>query len=259
MSHTKLNSVLVIAAGILFAGGRPAVVLAGDDAGRQLAPGEILKRAQAKYASLDSYSDEGKTVASVSGTTITTTFTIKMARPNLYRIEWVQSSSPSFSATKTSTNAVWSAGQGDFLEMGFGVQKQSSLEMALAGATGISGGAAATIPGTFFKMNWGNQFGGLMMGEKQQADEKVGDEDCYVFTSNANGQTRTLWVGKRDYLMHQVRSVVSAEAMKSALDKAAKLNPGIVIPPQTPSAITSTETHTRIVLNPKFSPTSFAR
>jgi outer membrane lipoprotein-sorting protein len=238
-----------------------ATVFSSDGADDHLSPGEILKRAQEKYASLTSYSDEGKSIATLNGTTITHTFTIRLARPNLYRIEWEQNSDSSSSTTKTKPEAVWSAGEGDFLEMGSGAQKQTSQEMALAGATGISGGAAATIPGTFFKMNWGNQLGGPAISEKRQSDEKVGDVDCYVLNSELKGLTRTLWIGKQDFLIHQVRTVTSAESMRAALAEAAKRHPEIHVPlpPSGLQGVTSTETHTHIVVNAKFSPADFAR
>lgn len=156
---------------------------------------------------------------------------------------------------KIKRQAVWSAGEGDFLDMGSGVQKQASQDMALASATGISGGAAATVPGTFFKMNWGNQLGGSATSETREADAKVDDVDCYVLTSELKGTVKTLWIGKEDSLIHQVRNVTSAAAMQAALAEAAKRNPGIVAPPQKEGAqgVTSTETHTHIVVNPKFS------
>ena len=156
---------------------------------------------------------------------------------------------------------VWSEGKGDYLEMFGHAQKQSDKESALGGATGISGGAAATIPGTFFKMNWGNQLGGLVSSEKRQADEKVGDVNCYVFSSELKGTTKTLWIGKQDFLIHQVRNVTSVEAMKAALAEAAKHNPGMPARLQKikPQGVTSTETHENIVVNQKFSPADFAR
>jgi len=225
---------------------------------------KFFKKSQEKYASLTSYSDEGQTVATLNGSTITTKFTIRLARPNLYQIEWEQeqTSELSFSTTKTKTQAVWSAGDGDFLEMlGRGAQKLKDKETALSSATGISGSASGTIPGTFFKMNWGNQLG-TVSGENQQADEIVGNVDCYVFTSESKkGVTHTLWIGKQDFLIHQVRNVESVEAEKAMLTNAAKDHPEIMAQLEKMGfhGITSTETHTNIVVNPKFSPTDFAR
>lgn len=260
MTWRKLKFGVGVGLAALLAGGAATVVLSSDGAGDNLPPSEICKRAQEKYASLTSYSDEGKSVATLNGTTTTHTFTIRLARPSFYRIEWEQSSGSS-GFKSTTKGAVWSAGDGDFLEMGRGAQKQASREMALAGATGISGGAAATIPGTFFQMNWGNQLGGAMLNAKKQLDEKVGDADCYVLTSELKGRTSTLWIGKQDFLIHQARTVTSAEAMKAALAEAAKRHPEINAggPKSDPQGVTSTETHANIVLNKKFSPADFTR
>ena len=89
----------------------------------------------------------------------------------------------------------------------------------------------------------------------------MGDVDCYVFTNDSKGWTRTLWIGKQDFLIHQVRTVTSAEAMKAAMAEAAKRNPEIAarMPKIEYSGNTSTETHEHIVVNPKFSPADFAR
>jgi outer membrane lipoprotein-sorting protein len=258
MTYAKLKLALGISATIMLAGGATTMILSSDRVSDDLPSSEIFKRAQEKYASLTSYSDEGKTVATLNGMTLTTTFTIRLARPNLYRVEWEQPVHSSF----TNKGVVWSAGEGDFMVMGDGeAQKQAERESALGGATGISGSAAATIPGTFFKMNWGNQLGGLVSNEKRQADEKVGDVDCYVFSSELKGRTKTLWIGKQDFLIHQVRNVTSVEAMKAALAEAAKHNPGMPARLQKiePQGVTSTETHENIVVNQKFSPADFAR
>jgi outer membrane lipoprotein-sorting protein len=250
MTCETLKWTLGISAAIILTGGTTTVVLSSDLAGDNLPSGEIIKRAQEKYASLTSYSDEGRTVATINGTIITTAFTIRLARPNLYRIDWEQPVHSSY----TNKGAVWSAGEGDFLRMGRGAEKQASQEMALGSATGISCGAAATIPGTFFKMNWGNQLGGSVSSEKPQPDQKVGDVDCYVLTSDSKGRTRTLWIGKQDFLIHQVRTVTSAEAMKTVRAEAAKRQPAGAagLPEFKSQDITSTETHAGILMDQKF-------
>ena len=255
MTYAKLKLALGIGVGIVLAGGVTTVVLSRGGTGRGLPPGDIIKRAQEKYASLTNYSDEGKTVAILNGTTLTTTFNIKLARPGFYLIEWEQPVHPSY----TNKGAVWSAGEGDFLRMGSVAQKQTSKEMALAGATGISGGAAATLPGTFFSMNWGNALGGLGLSAKRRADEKVGDVDCYVFTSDLKGQMRTLWIGKEDFLIHQARTATSAQAMKALMGEAAKRHPEITarLPQSRFTGSTSTETHENIRVNQKFSDKDF--
>ena len=259
-AFTKLKLALQISAAVFLAGGTSTVALASDVSSNQLSPTEIFKKAQEKYASLTTYFDEGKTVATINGATITTSFRIRLARPGFYRIEWEQSNSMLLAQPKAQTHAVWSAGDGDYLDfLGKGPQKQATQEVALAAATGISGGASSTVPGTFFKMNWGDQLGGPIEGQKQQADEKVGDTDCYVFTSDLKGRTNTLWIGRQDFLIHQVRTITSAEAMKAILAEAAKRHPGVAQPAVEAQGITSTETHTKIVVNLKLSQADFAR
>jgi RNA polymerase sigma factor (sigma-70 family) len=251
MTWIKIKFGVGLSVVALLTGVATTVAVSQTSTGGQLAPPEIFKKAQDTYASLSSYSDEGKTIAILNGMTLTTTFTIKLSRPSFYRIEWNQPVNVGYA----NKGIVWSDGTGDFMLMGGGnVRSEKSRESALSSATGVSGSAAATVPGTFFKMNWGDQLGAVS-GEKQQADEKIGDVDCYVFTSELNGTKKTVWIGKQDFLIHQVRNVTSAEALKAALEKAEKVTG---IHRQSPSqGITSTETHVNIVVNKKFSPSDF--
>ena len=253
MTWLKMKLALVAGMAALVAGGVATFAISQTKTGEDLKPTEIFQRAQDAYASLSSYSDEGKTVATVNGMTLTTTFKIKLARPNFYRIEWEQPATPSF----TNKGVVWSAGDGDFFILGnLAARKEANQEIALASATGVSGGAAAMIPGIFFRMNWGNQLHDSAKA-KQQTDEKVGDVDCYVFTSELKGITRTLWIGKKDFLIHQVQTVTGPEAMQAALDRASKVTG--THPQISPQGLTSIETHFNIVLNKQFAPTDFER
>lgn len=258
MTWLKLKLAAGVGMAALLAGGAATVAISQTGNGDKLTTAEIFNRTQAAYASLTSYSDDGKSVAILNGTSFTHTFSIKLGRPNLYRIEWEQPVQASY----TNKGVVWSSGEGDFLVMGErNARKESSKESALSSATGISGSAAATIPATFFKMNWGNQLGGTVAGQKRQADEKVGDVDCYVFMSDLKGRAKTMWIGKQDFLIHQVRTVTSAENMKATMAEAAKRNPQIAarMPKTKYTDSTSTETHENIVVNQKFSPSDFAR
>jgi hypothetical protein len=79
--------------------------------------------------------------------------------------------------------------------------------------------------------------------------------------SELKGRTRTLWIGRTDFLIHQVKTVTSAEALKTALAEAAKSHPEIAAPPLVSAlqGITSIETHANIILNQKSSPADFDR
>jgi RNA polymerase sigma factor (sigma-70 family) len=269
MTWLKLKFAIGVGAAALLAGGVATVAISQIGGGEKsvpppaansgnLTPQEIAGKSRDAYAALSSYSDDGKTVSSIGSTIVAPhSFTIKLAQPGLYRIEWKQNVMAFYSQKGT----VWSAGNGDFLQTSGSPQKCSDKEMALSSATGISGGAAGSIPGTFFKMNWGNQFGGSMKTAQRKADEKIGGTDCYVVAEDkGSGRTRTLWIGKQDFLIRQIENDTSAAAMKTMLDAEAKKHPELkqIQGMSVAGDAKSVETHMNITVNQQFSPVDFA-
>ena len=255
----KTKSVLTLIAAALLIGGPTGLARAGDTPA-DLSVADILNHAQAKYASLTSYSDDGTTVATLGSITASSyTFTINLARTNLYQIVWRQTDE--FYLPK---GVVWSAGDGNFLWMGKGFtrRKLADREMALASATGISGGAAASIPGTFFKMKWINELGAGSADSQRKADDKLGGVDCYVLTHSKEGRTNILWIGKSDWLIHQVENDTSAAFMKTMMEEQAKKYPQIRAMLEASGAqiiqeSRAVETHQNIRLNPPLTKTDF--
>ncbi len=279
---------------VLLAGSAVTVAISQEADGGVTAR-EIAKQSQTAYAAFTSYSDTGTATSTGGGAGTKTTFTIRLQRPDLYRIEWSQGG-----GFYTSKGAVWSDGNGDYLSYGAAdkmgtakSQKMQSREMAIGGATGISGSAASDIPGTFFNMAWGGQLGIFTSGRvkaERGADEKIGDTDCFVVSSTlspvklpnnmgTSGTTTTrLWIGKQDYLIHQIETTSEGgisnlkftdESLKTILERAGK--------PATPEAIADlrkkierdekaaqngkmvmTQTHENISINQKFSASDFA-
>jgi hypothetical protein len=233
------------------------VILADEATGDDLSTAQIFKKVQETYASLSSYSDDGRVVTAMDGDTTLTfiIFTTRLARTNLYLIEWNRTGESSCYTGNTGTQGVWSSGAGDFLQAECGVKPQGNREFALANAAAFSGDTTATIPRMFFPQqgDWEEQLDGLALNEKRQADGKVGDISCYVFTRESQGQTNTLWIGKQDFLIHQLRTVISTEAVQAAAAS------GSMDPELIPAlhGFTSTETHINIVLNRKFSRSDF--
>jgi hypothetical protein len=221
-------------------------VLASDVTVDSLSTSQIFKKAGENYASLITYSDEGKIATTVDGTILTTTFMTRLARPNFYLVEWQQNGDSVYSSQNAIAQAVWCSGTGDFLETGNGAQDEGSPDVALDLAASYSDEASTTIPMTFFKIPSGNGLDDSVSGERRQPDEKVGPFDCYVFSSESQGRTRTLWIGKEDFLIHQVQTVISSEAMQAAVAQVMEETP------ETTAFLhgfTSTETHTNIVIN----------
>jgi outer membrane lipoprotein-sorting protein len=226
--------------------------VADDGPADSLSTGDIFKRAQETYNSLTSYSDTGKIITSYKGMSddrTITTFTIKMARQNLFRIEWESQLVSRQVVTKSGKKAIWSAGNGTFWDVGNGPEQQKSWDMALLTQGGSSGDATLTIPGLFFKPHWGNVLGDLGLGEKKEASEKVGNIDCYVVSKKSNDLKTTLWIGKADFLIHQMRDVSIVKALES----------NDVPLPQSEPTMTTIETHSDIVVDQKFLPADFTR
>ena len=128
-------------------------------------------------------------------------------------------------------------------------------------------------------------------------DEKIGGTDCHVITSKLDPATlpgggklpngrligttmTTLWIGKKDHLIHQTRQTIdsSALAMPTISDPQIKATLEKLKKPATPEAIAAwraqweksmkaaqngtfvfTQTHENISVNKKFSPSDFAR
>ncbi len=240
--------------------GGSATALFASDSSTNLSAAEIIRQARAKYASLKSYRDEGLTIATL-GTNIAAsyTFNIKLARTNLFQIIWWPKGQ-----VFTPQGVVWSAGDGNYLWMSnlAKPQQEDTMEGALGGATGISGGAAASIPGTFFDLAWGNQLNRLAALSTRKPDDKVGDEDCYVLTHGTGGRTNTLWIGKKDFLIHQIENDTSGALIKKMMEEQAAKNPQLRAMIEAGGTqlfqdSRSVETHQEIVINPPLKKTDF--
>jgi hypothetical protein len=251
----------------------------GDDA---VTADTIISTAKTTYAALQSYSDTGTAISQMGAVSLTTNFNIRLQRPALYRIDW-QGSMSGNTGMPANTGVTWSDSTGDFLQYaGLAAQKQPSRELALGGATGISAGAAAHIPGTFFNDNWGGQLNGEYQRKK---DETVAGADCYVvgktITRNGRTMTTTLWIGKQDNLIHQLKiSMEGLSSMPSIDDAGLKSILTSQNKPVTPEAMAALkkeltdaqekaaemlksgkiefiESHTGIVTNKTFAPADF--
>lgn len=261
MFWIKMKFAAITAATMLLAGGAATVAISQSN-GDRLSPDEVFRKSQDTYATLTSYRDEGKVVAKLGGTTVTHLFSTKLARPNLYRMEWEQHTATEDYKTPATNlkQVVWSNGAGDFMETGGQVSDRPGMEKSLSNAAGVSGGATVAIPGAFFGLNWPNRPGRSAAGYNRHPDEMVGEVNCHVFAKSSNGRTITLWIGKKDFLIHQVRTETSAATMKKLLAEAARNNPDRArLNTPEPQDTMSIETHSHIVVNQPLQPADFAR
>ena len=165
-------------------------------------PGEILKEVTATYESLQTYKATGNIIADIdtgnAKVSTETSFSILLMKPNRYLISWTQENMAM--AGMAQSGAVWSDGSQPYLYMGKAYSKMSSDEFALAGATGISGGAASTIPLLFFR---GRSAPFARLKDlKVEKTEKIGEEDCYVISgASIVSKKETFWISKSSHLI----------------------------------------------------------
>ncbi len=190
---------------IMIAVAATASLLATRSFGDGITPSYILERVVATYQSMQTYKAE-VTITSDIDTggmkmNTETSFSILLKKPNLYLISWTQKNMPMPGMTQS--GAVWSDGTQPYLYMGMmnAYSKMTSDEMALGGATGISGGAAFTIPSLFLSSFKGQPAPfSRLKDPKIEGVETLGEEACYVISGpSAISKKETFWVSKDSY------------------------------------------------------------
>jgi len=170
-------------------------------------PQKILEKAVSTYQSMQTYQDQGTVSAEIDmgnrKSNIQTNFSIALKKPNRYLISWTQNNTDMPNIVQSGT--VWSDGTQPYLYMGImkAYSKMGSDETALGGATGISGGAAATIPSLFLSVFEENHTPfSRLIEPRLEGSEEIEGEACYVISgSSAVSRKETFWISKKRYLL----------------------------------------------------------
>lgn len=201
----KLRKSLLAAAALAFLTS-PA---AGLGRQRDPSPQEIIRTMAARYGALKSYQDSG--VVEVQRTDAPPRretdnfFKTHFTRPQKLRFEWFD-----YSSSFPERSIVWSDGQKTFTRPSYEpdkIETEEDLSMGLAGATGVSRGAAHTVPVLLLP----EEVVGFSLVElarlSLKGQERFEGEDCYVVEGyHPNGEAWTLWISKRDFLLRKVRT-----------------------------------------------------
>jgi len=156
---------------------------------------------------MDTYKAQGTIISNIDTgemkVNAETSFSIILKKPNLYLISWTQKNMAMPGMSQS--GAVWSDGAQPYLYMGGmnAYSKMGSDELALGGATGISGGAAFTIPSLFLSVFKEQPAVFSRLKDPQiEMTEKVGEEDCYVISGSSSiSKKEAFWVSKTSYLI----------------------------------------------------------
>jgi flagellar basal body-associated protein FliL/outer membrane lipoprotein-sorting protein len=130
---------------------------------------------------------------------------IKLARPDLYRIEGT-SKTAAGRMSMTNTTATWSSGKTNYTLMlvGGGAYKNFTTVPDRKSAlmtSAQSGGLAMAIPQLFFDET--EVMGNFIKDWGQTDDESLNGQDCYTLTAKMLGQKLKIWVSKTSYMILQ--------------------------------------------------------
>jgi len=154
------------------------------------------------YADCKTYRDSGvvKTlfIQNTGNRTVEKPFQTAFVRPDQFRFEYKDEAARRY--------IVWSKGQEvqTWWDIKPGIAKPESLDFALAGATGVSGSSAHTVP----RMLLPDKVSGRSLTDitdaKRGEDGKLDKVECFRVEGKFVGSPITLWIAKDSYLVWRI-------------------------------------------------------
>ena len=198
----------------------------------KITPQIIMKRMAQRYASCSSYQDTGvvQTTHNEANSARIERMPFKtyFARPRFFRFEWIDY----FHWKDGRKSIVWCDGKDTYSYWEPDrYEKEEYLGLGIAGATGISRGAAHTIP----RLLMADEVSGFALTELTNLS-LVGEELfegvlCYrINGKHPFGDIYELWIGKRDYLLRKLREESTNKeyvTVKEEIHRNIKLNEAI--------------------------------
>ena len=171
----------------------------------------ILDNMRQVYAECESYADEGEVSLVFKSEQRERVdrrpFKTWFIRPENFRFEF-RNQHPSNGRGPSHRYVVWA--DGEHIRSYWTVNKQlqefESVELALGGPTGVSGGSATMIPALLMReMNWGGLLRRLS-DTKLLGTERVGDALCYKVEGRylADRDPLTLWIDADSFFVRRV-------------------------------------------------------
>lgn len=177
----------------------PVVKAAPPQLAAPASPARLLRDSATAYATASSYVDHGEQITVFDGGKFTErrTFTTAFVRPSAFRFEYREDGSAA------TAYIIWSDGTNARTQWylnGGRVQPVSSLELAIAGATGVSGGTAYFVPSLL----------GLVHGTPSLIDpryegtESIDGHPCWKVSGSTRGGTMTYWIDGASHLVRRM-------------------------------------------------------
>lgn len=175
-------------------------------------PRRVIGRMHEAYSSLRSYSDTGVVLTYMieNEHPNETIFHTALVRPNLFRFEWTtEHPFPPLRHMKNHS-VIWSNAAGSFFwsdQAGRGgkTEQRPSLDLAVAGAAGVSGGSAYTIASLLWPEEMGRAIDGDVQWDEQVLEEAFEGTMCHHLAGNHPKFGRyEIWIGKDDAFVRKL-------------------------------------------------------
>jgi outer membrane lipoprotein-sorting protein len=176
-------------------------------------PREILGRAERAYATCKTYKDSGfvrTVILPKEGENVVSEkpFTTAFVRPDRLRFEYKETK-PQGHAMRYLIRM-----QGEevvsWWDIRPGVTTEESLPLALAKATGVSGGSAHIVPSLLLPDGRLGARATDLKEPKRIADDRQDGVDCFRVEGRFGNATRTLWIAKDTSLLRRVDQTMQA-------------------------------------------------
>jgi hypothetical protein len=171
-------------------------------------PAQILDAMLQTYQNCKTYSDTGivKTTFIEAYRTRSTEkpFRTVFVRPSRFRFEFTEDMHG-----RSIRYIVWRDGEKvkTWWDIGSRLEDQPSLDLALAGATGVSAGSAHTVPALLMPSEVSGFTLKNLLGITRLNDSTCGDSKCFLIRGkDSQGDILTLWIDKSSLLLRQIHS-----------------------------------------------------
>lgn len=168
---------------------------------------ELLNRMARVYADCKTYRDTGvvKTVFhdKLGKRTTEKPFKTAFVRPERFRFKYTEEL-----LGRKDRYIVWRDGKEvqTWWDIRPGVEKKASLGLALAGATGVSGSSAHTVPALLMPKEVGGRRLTDITEAKRIEDAKLDEAECFRVEGKLVNSPMTIWIDKKTFLVRRIDS-----------------------------------------------------
>ncbi|TWU48687.1 hypothetical protein Poly51_45880 [Rubripirellula tenax] len=199
MNAVSNRSIFVVVSSTIFSIGCDLPRVASDPKATQ-----AIEQMAKAYSDCQSYSDSG-TVTTVfhsdkEDRTVVKHFSTAMIRPSKFRFEFNEQDDPD------SRYIIWQDG-GDVLtwwDLKKRSEREDSLGMAIAGATGVSSGSAHTVPAMLMPAEIGGRLITALKSAQLGASESLGEHACLTIKASYGGDPITIWIDEQSHLIRRI-------------------------------------------------------